>query len=287
MKKVPSINASSFFHFTRKISSLKLILKNGVRFSYAFERYSDSLISNFCNTKCSYQDLGVAIPMICFCDTPLTRAYKHMDKYGDYMIGFNKDYLISCYGNALNPVFYIQSLNVEDAIEEISSIYAETCKEYDCLTKITPYDESTQMRITSLGLRKYNLRLLVGLRKPMSFYDEREWRIIYDDNKGQVNEWKWGLPEAEYERIKKDINNELSEDFDSYITVFKDNICDAISHIVVKKESQIPKIVDYIMESKKLFGYEYKRESDIDEIKKVKMNLVSKITSVKRIISDY
>ena len=136
------------------------------------------------------------------------------------------------------------------------------------------------MRITSLGLRKYSLRLLVGLRKPISYYDECEWRIINDDNRGQPNEWKWGLSEAEYKNIKKEINDELFKDFNSYIKIYEDSISDAISCIVVKKESQVSMLVDYIMKSKKLFGYEVSSE-------KVKMNLVSKITSVKRITLDY
>ena len=280
MKKVPSINASSLFHFTPKINSLKLILKNGVRFSYAFENYSDTLISNFSGTSKSSQELGVAIPMICFCDTPLTRVYQHMDKYGEYMIGFNKDFLMSSYGNILNPVFYIQSPNVDDAIEELSSIYVETCAEHLTLTNNSQNDKSSLMRITSLGLRKYSLRLLVGLRKPISYYDECEWRIINDDNRGQPNEWKWGLSEAEYKNIKKEINDELFKDFNSYIKIYEDSISDAISCIVVKKESQVSMLVDYIMKSKKLFGYEVSSE-------KVKMNLVSKITSVKRITLDY
>ena len=280
MKKVPSINASSLFHFTPKINSLKLILKNGVRFSYAFENYSDTLISNFSGTSKSSQELGVAIPMICFCDTPLTRVYQHMDKYGEYMIGFNKDFLMSSYGNILNPVFYIQSPNVDDAIEELSSIYVETCAEHLTLTNNSQNDKSSLMRITSLGLRKYSLRLLVGLSKPISYYDECEWRIINDDNRGQPNEWKWGLSEAEYKNIKKEINDELFKDFNSYIKIYEDSISDAISCIVVKKESQVSMLVDYIMKSKKLFGYEVSSE-------KVKMNLVSKITSVKRITLDY
>lgn len=187
---------------------------------------------------------------------------------------------MSSYGNILNPVFYIQSPNIDDAIEELSSIYAETCAEHLTLTNNSQNDKSSLMRITTLGLRKYSLRLLVGLRKPITYYDEREWRIINDDNRGQPNEWKWGLSEAEYKDIKKEINDELFKDLNSYITIYEDNISDAISCIVVKKESQVSMLVDYIMKSKRLFGNEVSSE-------KVKMNLVSKITSVKRITLDY
>lgn len=280
MKKIPSINASSLFHFTPKISSLKLILKNGVRFSYALEEYSKTIISNFCDEKCSGENIGVAIPMICFCDTPITRVYQHMDKYGEYMIGFDKKYLMSRCGNTLNPISYIQSPNLVNSIEDISTIYAETCKEHELLVQKGNQDEPTQNRIISLGLRKFNLRLLIGLCKSISFYDEREWRIFNDDNKGQINEWKWGLSKDEFDRIKKDINKSLFSDYDSYITLYENDICDGITHLVVKKESQVPSLVDYIMKSKRLFGYE--GVSD-----KVKMNLVSKITSVKRITNDY
>lgn len=278
MIKVSSINASSLFHFTNKISSLKLILKNGLCFLYAFEKFSNYLISNFCDVKCIDQDLGVAIPMICFCDTPITRTYKHMNKYGQYMIGFDKDFLLSYYGNILNPVFYIQSPNMKDAVNDISDIYAETSKEHAFLVQNKSFD---QTRITSLGLRKYNLRFIIGMCKPISCYDEREWRLIRDDNHDQLNEWIWGISEAKYRNIKNELNEKLLNDFDSHLTLLnEDNIRDAITHIVVKDESEVPKLVKYIMKSQKLFGNE--NVSD-----KVKMHLVSKTTSVKRIILDY
>ena len=38
-----NINASSLFHYTKELSTLKLILQNGVRYSYAFEKYPKSL----------------------------------------------------------------------------------------------------------------------------------------------------------------------------------------------------------------------------------------------------
>lgn len=102
-----NINASSLFHFTKELSTLKLILQNGVRFSYAFENYPQSVISNFCditditNTN---EDLGVAIPMASFCDIPITRASEHMQKYGYYSLGF-RNFVTICVSMASKFVF--------------------------------------------------------------------------------------------------------------------------------------------------------------------------------------
>ena len=44
-----NINASSLFHFTKKFDTLKLIIKNGLRYSYAYEKYPKEIISAYLN----------------------------------------------------------------------------------------------------------------------------------------------------------------------------------------------------------------------------------------------
>ena len=92
--KLNNINASSLFHFTRRFDTLQSIVKNGLRYSYAYEKYSPEVMSiigqNSALEGLKENDNGVAIPMISFCDIPITRASVHMDKYGEYAIGFDK-----------------------------------------------------------------------------------------------------------------------------------------------------------------------------------------------------
>ena len=125
------INASSLFHFTRKFDTLQSIVRNGLRFSYAFERFSPNIIANFnypSNPQLvlsTYKNAGVAIPMISFCDIPITRTAEHIGKYGQYMIGLDKEFIIDTYNEIINPVLYIHSNNLGDAFDEISNVYAE------------------------------------------------------------------------------------------------------------------------------------------------------------------
>lgn len=65
----PSYRTSSLFHFTKKLDVLKSILWTGI-------------IPNFCKEDLSYEDRKriIGVPMVSFCDIPLTRTS-----------GFNRD----------------------------------------------------------------------------------------------------------------------------------------------------------------------------------------------------
>ena len=92
---MPIINSNTLFHFTPSMASIKGIIKNGVRLSYCYE-------------ECT-KNYGFAVPMICFCDIPLLRTLEHRKKYGKYMVGFDKNFLISNNLVSLNPVHYLNS----------------------------------------------------------------------------------------------------------------------------------------------------------------------------------
>ena len=132
--KFNSINASSLFHFTKKKETLESILSNGLRFSYAFESISPQITANINYSSIPkvveglLKETGIAIPMISFCDIPITRASLHMGRYGKYMIGFDKSHLTEWYKNTINPVLYIHSGNLSDAMVDLSEVYAETFK---------------------------------------------------------------------------------------------------------------------------------------------------------------
>ena len=51
-----------------------------------------------------------------------------MGRYGKYMIGFDKRYLTELYKSTINPVLYIHSGNLSDAMVDLSEVYAETFK---------------------------------------------------------------------------------------------------------------------------------------------------------------
>ena len=59
----------TLFHFTNTGDNIISILKNGLKYSYCKEELNNEYI--------------LGIPMISFCDIPISRSYEHESKYGD------------------------------------------------------------------------------------------------------------------------------------------------------------------------------------------------------------
>ena len=78
-----AISANTLFHFTRDMDTLLSILR-----------------SKFYPRLCLEQkivptlDLRLAIPMVCFCDIPLSQISEHTEMYGEYAIGIKKNLIL-------------------------------------------------------------------------------------------------------------------------------------------------------------------------------------------------
>ena len=185
------ISSTSLFHFTKKSSILKKILKTGLKYSFSCEFKPE----NF-GTRENADNL--VLPIICFCDTPIIRVEQHIVKYGKYGIGFDKAKLREKLKDSLNPVFYVSSSLYADALSKCYLI-SEKIKE-DGLNEIV-YNP-----IISLGPNQFvegeNLQKLIGLFyslfKPCddnnfncNYYDEREWRAILPNNIKDGASWNY------------------------------------------------------------------------------------------------
>ncbi|HNG88806.1 MAG TPA: abortive infection system antitoxin AbiGi family protein [Saprospiraceae bacterium] len=73
---------STLFHFTGKLKYLKNILRQGFAPRYYLEDFS--LFEG------PSVDKEMAVPMVCFCDIPLSSVQPHMKTYGSYGIGVKK-----------------------------------------------------------------------------------------------------------------------------------------------------------------------------------------------------
>lgn len=292
-----NINASSLFHFTKKISVLQSIVKNGLRYSYAYEKYSSEVMSIIGQSpalkKLKGKDNGVAIPMISFCDIPITRASAHMDKYGEYAIGFDKRIMIEVYDLIMNPVLYVSSDKLNKAMDDFSGLYSSSemdmLKSMVDLAKKGKSSKSSEVNslISSFVARKFNMGFILGLIKPAydsntnyCYYDEREWRILWPNINSKNKGWKWCVSQEEYNINKNEWDKQLSNEKNSYITLCEGLLASAITHIVVKKEAQIPKTIETLLRSKTILG-----NSDISE--EERLVLISKLTSLERIGLDY
>lgn len=301
MQRFNKINSFSLCHFTKKFDALQNIVRNGIRFSFAFEKLSPEIIANFefpSNPQLIshiYENAGVAIPMVSFCDIPITRAADHITKYGQYMIGLDKDVIIDLYNEIINPVFYIHSDNLYQAIDDISNVYAETTNQQiqrilsigNHVTIPTQQEVEEFVRKFPFFDRKINTRFIIGISKSCysddrkwCYYDEREWRAFWPDGISEVANWKWGITYEDYLSNRNDWNKDLTSDKTNYITIPNGYLHSGITHIVVKNDAQIPKMIDLIMRSKTIFG-----QSNVSQ--KDRLILVSKITSLERIAKDY
>ncbi|TDB67123.1 abortive infection system antitoxin AbiGi family protein [Arundinibacter roseus] len=118
------ISSSSLFHFTSgDLNILKKILENG----FLVSKSEEILRSQY-----GKSDTHFNIPMVCFCDIPLSLIESHIKIYcfnnGEkvFGIGMNKDWGIN---NKLNPVIYINNESYLkqsfDYIEDIGLRMAE------------------------------------------------------------------------------------------------------------------------------------------------------------------
>ena len=82
------LSASALFHFTDTFEKLINIFKTAFRPQYCLEDWYEI-----------YPDLRgrlymSAVPMVCFCDIPLSQIGEHIKDYGSYAIGLSKNGLL-------------------------------------------------------------------------------------------------------------------------------------------------------------------------------------------------
>lgn len=281
-----SIVSSSLLHFTNRFSSLKGIVSKGFRYSYCTEKFPKAVVNNVLhkdedgfrpnNYYANDAITGdVLIPMVSFCDVPLTRAGIHASSYGKYIIGVDKEMARKLYRD-LMPVQYVSSDRFGFALSDLSML---KCSE---LTRTNPQvDDSINMILSSS--KQYDI---TRKGKLVTCYNEREWRVVLPDR----GETKWGW-KLEANESKEGYNKKLHSKDDAYLSFVMDDCKEAheiierylsklITHIIVKKEAQVEKLVDYIMnESNKIFGYNV--SSDL------RKRLISRVSSFQRLSKDY
>lgn len=277
--------SSSLIHFTDRLEYLKGILKDGFRFSYCREEYPKALVNNIKNqekkdfipTNCCLNENicnTVLIPMVSFCDIPLTRSNVHAQKYGYYGVGIDRELARDIYPQ-LMPVQYMSSERFRLALNDISVIFAES--------------ENINRQIND------SVKLIIGTTKVYSTlrkesdvlcYEEREWRVIHSDN--GITEWGWGIEDRWKEAYNDRLHSNPDLSYLSFIVVedsegaiiVEENINKLITHILVQNETEIPEIAEFIMdENNSIFGYALP--------KKCRLQLISKLNSFERLSKDY
>ena len=235
-------------HFTPQIDFLKGILTDGFKVKYCVE---DNVVRS--------GKISGAIPMISFCDIPLSEIKNHISKYGSYGIGLKKDWAIK---NNLNPVLYLECNSLlGDSLR--SAMIEYTKKDGDKkrtetqikLMDVARYIKNYQRDLTRNGIEYKDYR----------FYDEREWRYVPDLYHEPIV-----VTLKQYSNPAK--KKELNELAAKIILKFQPN---DISYIFLNEDNEISEFIEFIRKCFKKFPLE---EVDI---------LITRIMTVKQIYNDF
>lgn len=217
------ISADTLFHFTRDFDTLVSILQTKFYPRLCLE---ESIMPNKI-------PLRLAIPMVCFCDIPLSQVSDHVSKYGRYAIGIKKDWAIQ---QGVTPVLYVHenSLIPNNVISELQRLSSNK-EDKDYLSKIMRYIDMICMMKRYSGFDK-------RMQRELCYYDEREWRYI---PKRDNDEQFCYLIEDIYnqEQIRKNIDSENEK----YGVTF---IPDAINYIIVDNDDEILALLNKIRQIK-------------------------------------
>ena len=294
-------HASTLFHYTKTIDALLSILGAGLRFTYCLEEYPLVPVRI------------VGVPMISFCDIPISDSVEHAQKYGSYAVGLTKESLLEskpiC--NLISPVhYYISPYPVKPAFQELDNIQCmqkklfenftpaikEQIKAMECGNYIRVDDIPSEVVLEGLRYKTHiqqNLEATcfsIGLLKPHTSYrkrkddeeivrqvnyDECEWRIIAPEiwDMDEGTTQGWLWSKKEYEKWRGDGVKPFMGDSKVVFSV------DCISCIVVETEQEIPTFIQKMGELETLCEEPLTQEQ--------KSLLFSKVISFERIKKDF
>lgn len=215
------LSSNTLFHFTNKYDHLINIIENNFRPHYALEDFN----TIFRGKDVDY--LKLAIPMVSFCDIPLSQIAEHLSTYGCYGIGLTKEWGKR---NGITPILYTypESLFAGFLIKMQKNTQGLKDHEREFLYDMHRFIK----RHTGPLWRPY------GTKEDVVFYNEREWRYIPSEHKYLLEE-KDFLNESERKKYNEDVSSRYSiafvpADIRYLIVSTEDEILSLIKHLESK-----------------------------------------------------
>jgi hypothetical protein len=246
------ISSNSVIHFTNNIETLKKIVTEGFKIKYCVEVI-----------KTKEGNYSPAVPIVSFCDIPLSHLKDHLEKYGNYGIGLSKEWAIQ---KGLNPVLYLEKnsslasnfkLSTSAQIRPLQKKWSDFDEHEKNLMDIFRYIKNYESELIRKGKTINNYR----------FYDEREWRYSppHDDCKRMV------LTKNQYkeERLKS-----LADKSIEHLRLTFD-VSDII-YLILENDSEVVEFVKWMRDNYS------ERVTDANILK-----LTSRIITVDRIKTDF
>jgi hypothetical protein len=223
-----NISSNVLFHFTKSMDDLKSILKHGFYPhycpEYTFGSGDSEAISKRHHPMC-------AVPIVSFCDLPLSLIRKHLKAYGRYGIGLKKTWGVS---KGVAPVIYTHSKALtRKSISRLTARIANIndTKALSDLERLTAYTKPFVGSAWRTNHVKMNVR----------FYDEREWRYVpvVRGSRSLFLDWKDYRNAATRNRLQSRFKKENTLSVDP----------DAIQYLIVpydKGETNVIKLHNYL-----------------------------------------
>lgn len=177
MNLVETHSSDTLFHFTSERQFLENIIREGFA-----PRYSTEDLSAFSDVfDAEAKNFEFGIPMVCFCDIPLSKAKEHISVYKGYGIGCTKPWGIE---RGVTPIVYAKPnsetvLGVQNALKSLSTFVANSL---NLSTEDAPHLRNIRQNLMRLikYVKPYEGRFEHGgsVIEDKRFYDEREWRYV-------------------------------------------------------------------------------------------------------------
>jgi len=162
----PALSSSTLFHFTSSMEAVTSILEHELEPRYCLEHF-ESLFGRNPDPRTSF-----ALPMVCFCDIPLSQTWRHMRVYGRYGIGMAKSWGMR---KGVTPVLYVHPES--STARAITSLVEDLPRQpqdpvvmqlWENVGRVAGFTKPYSGDFRKNGVTHQNVR----------FYDEREWRYI-------------------------------------------------------------------------------------------------------------
>ena len=219
-----ALSSNTLIHFTNCKEALKGILENNFKLKYCRETiYLNELTET------------LHIPMVSFCDIPLSQIKNHIASYGHYGIGLSREWAIR---NKLNPVLYIQ------AKSNLSKSYEELIRHLHSIKTKNPGDSDAHTMASDIVryIKNYEapLNRKDSITEKYRFSDEREWRYVPDRDE----DCEMLYTSDQFNKIgAREANIGLTEirlEFDP----------DDIKYIIIKSDAEIKEFIEHLRSSK-------------------------------------
>lgn len=249
-----ALSSNSLIHFTGSKDNLMGILKNNFKPYYCKERIS---------VEDRYWEFYV--PMVSFCDIPLSQLKDHIAKYGSYGIGLTKEWAVA---QGLNPVLYIErGSDLAKSVDYASDKFVydkeggldDLEKSERCVADVLRYIKNYEGKLNRGG------KTIPGYR----FSDEREWRYVpaFDNDFAMFISADYHDDESNKQEVDED-NLKLNR----LRLSFEPN---DITYLVIENENEISPFVTFLQNVKgKTYSY-----VDVQR-------LMTRILTTERIMSD-